>query len=504
MAEHMQNLHNGSVKSFIIAHWMENHGTSIVPPEFKWQVLDKYSDALRRQLAEGLHIIDTGVLNRKLEFNNNIICRMEASTNSVTSENQLQKELDERKKYKENIKSFINVMERVSPVLSNKKTNVKYSASKCNIKKNQAEHMPNPLLCYRSQKWEYPTSSSPLAQKKRKRRPMETSTPLLDRRESNLLDMDDDSPILKDDSGASSAYSESSDTIPEAKVKAGMSNELDTMAVTPPKELSPESMDRKLALHTVDLVKASVNNTKVLEMQEEETHTIRMADNPFARKDINAVVNEDAHTTDEKREECSNVELDGMDDYLQVDEMGKVETGAIDLNGMNDYLQNVGMDGMNNGIKEEDEVTTDLRAVGMNGMNKAQNRGGGSGMNEGLVLNKADVEKKRCAKVAMRRMSLNSGSKPKLDLKIQLGKNATGHLLESRACPGAQSPKRPTLMEVDYQLPTPPKRKKKEERLVPKQQLKQKQKLITDVWQRKDKLEGSRKYSAGKDSKDIA
>ena len=178
-----------------------------------------------------------------------------------------------------------------------------------------------------------------------------------------------------------------------------------------------------------------------------------------------------------------------------MDGMNKTPDGESLLDGV------VGMDGMN---KSPERGESDKRPVGMNGMNKAQNRGGGSGMNEGLVLNKADVEKKRCAKVAMRRMSLNSGSKPKLDLKIQLGKNATGHLLESRACPGAQSPKRPTLMEVDYQLPTPPKRKKKEERLVPKQQLKQKQKLITDVWQRKDKLEGSRGDNEGKDSKDIA
>ena len=68
------------------------------------------------------------------------------------------------------------------------------------------------------------------------------------------------------------------------KRKAGISNELDDMVVTPTKELSPDSMDRRLALHSIDLVKAAVNNPLVLELREYETHTVSLADNSFARK----------------------------------------------------------------------------------------------------------------------------------------------------------------------------------------------------------------------------
>ena len=46
--EHIQNLRNGSTKSFMISHWMEAHGSGTEAPEFKWQVLDSYIDALRQ------------------------------------------------------------------------------------------------------------------------------------------------------------------------------------------------------------------------------------------------------------------------------------------------------------------------------------------------------------------------------------------------------------------------------------------------------------------------
>ena len=42
--DYYQNLKNGSSKSFIITHWMEAHGESDEPPEFKWCVLDSYTD----------------------------------------------------------------------------------------------------------------------------------------------------------------------------------------------------------------------------------------------------------------------------------------------------------------------------------------------------------------------------------------------------------------------------------------------------------------------------
>ena len=81
--EHTQNNKNGNPKSFIISHWMEAHADNIEAPEFEWKVVDAYTDALRRQLGEGLHIMESVALNKKLEFNNNLICRMEVAKNDM-------------------------------------------------------------------------------------------------------------------------------------------------------------------------------------------------------------------------------------------------------------------------------------------------------------------------------------------------------------------------------------------------------------------------------------
>ena len=89
VCEHMDNLRNGATNSFIIQHWMEMHQDSTTAPEFKWSILDSYKDALRRQLCEGLYILESGSLNRKHEFNRNLICRMEATLDSHLSDSQL-------------------------------------------------------------------------------------------------------------------------------------------------------------------------------------------------------------------------------------------------------------------------------------------------------------------------------------------------------------------------------------------------------------------------------
>ena len=105
--EHTQNLKNGNPKSFIITHWMEAHEDTIEAPEFEWKVLDAYPDALRRQLGEGLHILESGALNKKLEFNNNLICRMEVAKNNMLTDKDLQQELTKRRAHASRLTEFI-------------------------------------------------------------------------------------------------------------------------------------------------------------------------------------------------------------------------------------------------------------------------------------------------------------------------------------------------------------------------------------------------------------
>ena len=74
--EHMDNLRLWSQTSLIITHWMLEHSTQTKPPEFNFKVLSAYPDALRRQISEGLNILDTGILSKKLESSQNKIHRM--------------------------------------------------------------------------------------------------------------------------------------------------------------------------------------------------------------------------------------------------------------------------------------------------------------------------------------------------------------------------------------------------------------------------------------------
>ena len=116
-------------------------------------------------------------------------------------------------------------------------------------------------------------------------------------------------------------------------------------------------------------------------------------------------------------------------------------------------------------------------AAGMNEMNKTPMRGGG---NEQLKV----FERKKAK--ATRRVS--DADKGKVSIKLQLGKQASKKLMDSRACPSAPSPKRPTPMEVDP--PSTPANKKMKSKHG-KNKIAPDQRLITDVWnkRRNDKKE---------------
>ena len=62
----------------MINHWMSSHLTSVTKPEFEFQILEKYPDPLRRQLSEGLHILETGGLIRQNEFCQNKLSRIQS------------------------------------------------------------------------------------------------------------------------------------------------------------------------------------------------------------------------------------------------------------------------------------------------------------------------------------------------------------------------------------------------------------------------------------------
>ena len=140
-------------------------------------------------------------------------------------------------------------------------------------------------------------------------------------------------------------------------------------------------------------------------------------------------------------------------------------------------LQPVGMDGMNkNPLMGGAE-----RSVDMDGMNKTPVRGGVGldGMPAGDVIPNGRKTMKAARKInepsGLSSNILANGSK------LLLGVGAKGSILQSRACPNIQSPKRVTPMEID-----PPLSKKKQKRKQVVKNGKEKnppsQQLLTNMW----------------------
>ena len=161
LREHLKNLEYGRLNSFIICHWMEKHRESPEPPLFKWKIIDQYPDALRRQLCEGLNILHTGTLNKKCEFNSNIICRLQVPENNFLTDKQLKNEVDSRKSFKEKLRCFINEKRGVGSV-------IKPVSNKMLVKDPKRD-----LSC----------RLSPINKRKREGQEMDTSTPTNTRRE---------------------------------------------------------------------------------------------------------------------------------------------------------------------------------------------------------------------------------------------------------------------------------------------------------------------------------
>ena len=324
----------------------------------------------------------------------------------------------------------------------------------------------NDMLCSRSIPPDI--DKTPPINKKRGRDNMDTSTPVNVRRETKLLDLED-SPIDIDpqnsSQGCSGANDYSDETIPTSKTKAGLSNEVDTMAVTPPPVISPDTMDRRLMLHSIDIIKASENNARVTELHEGVDHTLSIGLNAFARRSDGTIgagaVLIDVDSNEGKMDEQS-VAMDGMNK---------------DPLGGDKGVRSVVMDEMN---KDPVGGGIDARSAVMDEMNRTPLGGG-------RVNNDEEKRKEKVTRVfakASRKVKLEAGQKLKLS-STSLGVNAPKNILTARACPSMDSPKRPIPMEVDTPASTSIKKRKMERSkkhkltvMPPNQQ------LLSDMWKK--------------------
>ena len=112
--EHCQNLEKWRKDSFWLSHWMLEHSTQVTPPKFEFEVLECFKDALRRQIAEAVHIWTKGDLNRKNEFNANEICRMQPLVTSEDQEILIKRETLEKVEFERKFTDFVQVMSSIN------------------------------------------------------------------------------------------------------------------------------------------------------------------------------------------------------------------------------------------------------------------------------------------------------------------------------------------------------------------------------------------------------
>ena len=173
---------------------MEFHSTETTSPAFEFNVIGGYDDPLRRQLCEGLHILNTGTMNRRMEFNDNLICRMQDVDIATMGEGHLKQELTQRHTFIEMIGDFVHVMSILN--LNKVQDMPDPDSSECDMIAHSSAH--NDINCGTNEN--YTCRSSPLTPRgkavgvKRKRAAMETSTPTQLRRETKLIDLGE-SPI---------------------------------------------------------------------------------------------------------------------------------------------------------------------------------------------------------------------------------------------------------------------------------------------------------------------
>ena len=243
--EHCDGMLNCKASSVFVEHWMEHHGLDTICPEFKFEIVSTYPDPLRRQLSEALNIQDRGTMNRKLEYNKNEICRLEATMKTKDQEKLWREEFDNRKLLREKLNNFCNVMSTVNktPVadLKVKLCDSNEISTSCDLNHSCSRYQVQ--------------LDSPV---RKKIRIMETSTPLSNREAYRELEREQVSPISSPPCGRASADSltsveASGAQVSPTKISGGMAG----MQVTPPKAESESTEERKLAHQGLSLTWAA-------------------------------------------------------------------------------------------------------------------------------------------------------------------------------------------------------------------------------------------------------
>ena len=217
---------------------MLDHSTDTHAPEFKFRIIASYPDPLRRQLCEGIEILNSGTLNRRLEFNRNDICRMISSTSAWDLEREINNQTVEREKLRRNVNNFVAVMSNLSNVSG--ASSFDEMSNQLKINSRIPPHRPEP---------------------KPKRIRMETSTPktVWSRREGyDPVGSPDTSPVGKLVQLPGSSENSSGGTSLIGRERTGVSLEFLDLQVTPPRKETSSQYERSLFRGAINLTNAAV------------------------------------------------------------------------------------------------------------------------------------------------------------------------------------------------------------------------------------------------------
>ena len=236
--EHMDNLRLFKINSFMIDHWMSDHPLDTTPPQFKFSVVGKHSDALGRQVKEAVVIRKCGQLNKRKEYVINELIRMEPKLYTWDEEQFIKKEKGGEQHKEQCLKNFVTVMSNIvnkSPDTNQIVTILDNGNNFSRFKQSKSKEGP----CTRRSEEE---------ENKPKRRKMQASTPLQYREEK--LEEPLTSPInaSADMDDYSSSGQDTSNEV-DATGKTNVSNETSKLVVDNDKE--PETLIQVLAQQAV-------------------------------------------------------------------------------------------------------------------------------------------------------------------------------------------------------------------------------------------------------------
>ena len=246
--EHWDKLEALKPESFMLSHWMLQHGTQMLPPNFSFKLVGKYGDCLSRQLSEALYIEEFGNLNRKSEYTNNHISRLEAGLSDREKCRMREQEAYERANFISNITNFANVIRSVR----NKNNITPNLGPTCRKRSTTAQQLG-------------------AAGTKRLRR-METSTPAWREPKSLTVNIEEVSPIYRINKDSPGQTSNSADQGNRSEIEmeqqdlghTGLSPKVRKMLIKPKNE--DEFLElRRLVIETVNLTRAAMMKGLIVE-----------------------------------------------------------------------------------------------------------------------------------------------------------------------------------------------------------------------------------------------